>query len=80
MSFYSSSMLAQMFAAADGAGIVMLPAFARAERFGLVRVLAPDIDVHRDVWVSTHQYLRRVPRIKAVLSFLTEIFNADFPV
>jgi DNA-binding transcriptional LysR family regulator len=77
--FYSSSMLSQMFAAAAGAGIVMLPAFARAERFGLVPVLPQLVDVHRDVWISTHQYLRRVPRINAVVAFLTQIFSADFP-
>lgn len=79
INFYSSSMLAQMFAAAAGAGIVMLPAFARAERFGLVGVLQQDIHVHRDVWISTNQYLHRVPRIKAVLAYLGEIFAVDFP-
>ena len=72
-------MLSQMFAAAAGAGIVMLPAFARAERFGLVPVLPQLVDVHRDVWISTHHYLRRVPRINAVVAFLTQIFSADFP-
>ncbi|TCG08126.1 hypothetical protein BZM27_14600 [Paraburkholderia steynii] len=44
-SFRSSSMLAQMFAAAEGAGIVMLPSFARAERFGLVRILERKFDL-----------------------------------
>ncbi len=47
--FYSSSMVAQLFAAASGAGLVMLPAFARAQRFGLVQVLEGLIDVRRDV-------------------------------
>lgn len=80
IAFYSSSMLAQMFASAAGAGIVMLPAFARAERFGLVPVLPDLIKVHRDIWVSTHQYLSRVPRIKTVLAFLKETFAAEFPL
>ncbi|TCF98601.1 LysR family transcriptional regulator [Paraburkholderia strydomiana] len=79
IAFYSSSMLAQMFAAVAGAGIVMLPAFARAERFGLVPVLPQLIQVNRDVWVSTHQYLSRLPRIKIVLAFLKETFAAEFP-
>ena len=77
--FYSSSMLAQMFAATAGAGIVMLPVFARPERFGLEPVLRDAIQVHRDVWVTTHQYLRRVPRIKVVVGFLEETFGLDFP-
>jgi DNA-binding transcriptional LysR family regulator len=79
ISFYSSSMIAQMFAAVAGAGIVMLPAFARAERFGLVQVLPQSIKVHRDIWVSTHQYLSRLPRIKIVRAFLKETFAAEFP-
>ncbi|RDV00943.1 LysR family transcriptional regulator [Trinickia dinghuensis] len=78
--FYSSSMLSQMFAAAAGAGIVMLPAFAHAERFGLVPILKDRIEVHRDVWMSTHRYVRRVPRIRRVLAFLGEIFMRDFPI
>lgn len=77
--FHSSSMLAQMFAAAAGAGIVMLPAFSRAERFGLVPVLHEKIEVRRNVWLSTHQYLRRVPRISAALAYLRDIFARDYP-
>ncbi|PLZ02128.1 LysR family transcriptional regulator [Burkholderia sp. WAC0059] len=80
IAFHSSSMLAQMFAAAAGGGIVMLPAFARPERFGLTPILAGQIDVSRTVWMSSHQYLRRVPRIRAVASFLTEILARDYPL
>jgi len=78
--FYSSSMLSQMFAAAAGAGIVMLPAFARAERFGLTQILGDRLDVRRNVWLSTHQYLRRVPRMRRVAAFLAEVFDRDYPV
>lgn len=80
IAFHSTSMIAQMFAAAAGAGIVMLPAFARAERFGLVQVLADRISVTRDVWMSTNQYLRRVPRITAVAAFVSEVMNRDYPL
>jgi DNA-binding transcriptional LysR family regulator len=79
--FYSSSMLSQMFAATAGAGIVMLPAFARAERFGLSRLRVSDgFDVRRNVWLSSHQYLRRVPRIRRVAVFLAEVLGRDYPV
>lgn len=78
--FYSSSMLAQLFAAASGAGVVMLPAFARAQRFGLVPILEDQIDVHRDVYLSLHQYLLRVPRMRKVATFLTEALERDYPV
>lgn len=79
IAFHSTSMLSQMFSAAAGGGIVMLPAFARAERFGLVQILTDHINVKRAVWMSSHQYLQRVPRIRAVASFLTEIMARDYP-
>lgn len=79
ISFHSTSMLSQMFSAAAGGGIVMLPAFAKAERFGLVQILTEQIDVRRAIWMSSHQYLQRVPRIRAVASFLTEIMARDYP-
>jgi DNA-binding transcriptional LysR family regulator len=78
--FYSSSMLSQMFAAAAGAGLVMLPAFSRPERFGLSAVLKDQVDVKREVWMSTLRNFQRVPRINAVLSFLTETFARDYPI
>ncbi|WP_028228446.1 LysR family transcriptional regulator [Paraburkholderia ferrariae] len=77
--FRSTSMLSQMFSAAAGGGIVMLPTFSKAERFGLVPIMTDEIPVLRDVWISAHQYLQRVPRIRAVASFLTEIMARDYP-
>jgi DNA-binding transcriptional LysR family regulator len=79
-SFYSSSMLAQMFSAAAGGGIVMLPSFARAQRFGLHPILADEVEVTREIWLSCHQYLQRLPRIRAVVSFLTQAIELDHPV
>ncbi|ALK35190.1 LysR family transcriptional regulator [Burkholderia plantarii] len=78
-SFHSSSMLSQMFAAAAGAGLVMLPAFSRPERFGLHPVLLDEINVRREVWMSTLVNFQRLPRINAVLSFLTATFARDYP-
>ncbi|MGS0985197.1 LysR family transcriptional regulator [Burkholderia glumae] len=78
-SFHSSSMLSQMFAAAAGAGLVMLPAFSRPERFGLYPVLLGEINVRREVWMSTLVNFQRVPSINVVLSFLTSTFARDYP-
>lgn len=80
MAFRSTSMIAQMFAAVAGTGIVILPKFAKAERFGLIPVLDEQIRVPRGVWMTTHQYLRNVPRIRAVSSFLQETLSRDYPV
>ncbi|WP_321931281.1 substrate-binding domain-containing protein [Paraburkholderia guartelaensis] len=78
--FHSTSMLSQMFAAGAGAGIVMLPDFARAERFGLRQILPAEVEVRRSIWLSSHRFLRRVPRIRRVAAFLTEVISRDYPV
>ncbi len=77
--YRSNSMISQMFAAVAGTGLVMLPVFSRPERFGLLPVLHDRVRVHRDVWMSTLRHFPRVPRINAVLSFLTSIFARDYP-
>jgi DNA-binding transcriptional LysR family regulator len=80
LSFQSSSMIAQLFAAVDGAGIVMLPTFSRAERFGLVQILAGKINVKRTVWMTVHRELQYLPRIKTVTRFLQETMARDHPL
>ncbi|WP_027351633.1 LysR family transcriptional regulator [Halotalea alkalilenta] len=75
--FYSTSMLAQMFTAAAGAGLVMLPSFSAAERFGLERVLEGEFELGRDLWLSVHRDLRYAPRIKRVVRALEDAIRAD---
>ncbi|MFB0705829.1 LysR family transcriptional regulator, partial [Pseudomonas protegens] len=75
--FQSSSMLAQMFAAAAGVGIVLLPEFADASRFGLRRLLAEDVRVTRDLWLGVHHELRYIPRVKATVGFLENLLLKD---
>ena len=78
--FQSSSMIAQLFAAAAGAGIVMLPSFSRAERFGLVKVLEGQVKASRTIWMTVHRDLQYLPRIKAVTRFLEETISRDHPL
>lgn len=80
VTFHSSSMIAQMFAATEGGGIVMLPAFSDAERFGLRPILMDAIDVKRTVWMTVHRDRCYMPRIKAVQRFLKETLHHDFPL
>ena len=77
--FHSTSMLAQMFAAAAGAGLVMLPKFARAERFGLTPVLEDQVAVSRELWLAVHKDLQFTPRVKAVITFMREVLQRDYP-
>ena len=77
--FSSSSLVAQMFAAASGSGIAMLPEFMQTERFGLKTVLKESVEVSRVVWLSVHSELRYLPKMKAIIGFLLEVFGHDYP-
>lgn len=77
--FCSTSMLSQMYAAAAGMGIVMLPNFAQAENLGLIKILDDQVKTSRTLWMSVHQDLRYTRRIKTTMSFLYEIFQQDYP-
>lgn len=78
--FHSSSMIAQLFAAVEGGGIVMLPAFSNAERFGLQSILLEEIEVKRTIWMTVHRERCFMPRIKTVQKFLKDILARDFPL
>lgn len=74
--FRSNSMLVQRSAARGALGIVALPHFALSENESLVRVM-PHLAARRPLWISVHQDLRNVPRIKAVQSYLEQLFEAN---
>ena len=76
LAFASNSMIAQMFAASGGAGIVALPEFALRVNTGLINVL-PDLQGHRDVWLSVHQDMANLSRIRVVSRFLKELMTSD---
>ena len=73
----SSSMFAQQSAAANGAGLVLLPAFAGETDARLVPVLKPLVRTERPIFLAIHQDLEYVPRIRAVARFLEETIAAD---
>jgi DNA-binding transcriptional LysR family regulator len=80
MSFQSNSILAQRNAAETGMGIVLLPTFVAAGGCSLIRILASEVSVRRDIWVSVRTEQSHLARIKAVLQFLksTVAKDADF--
>jgi len=77
MSFQSNSILAQRNAAAGGMGIVLLPTFVAADEPKLVRILADDVSVRREIWVSVRTEQNHLSRIKAVLQFLKSVIVSD---
>ena len=78
--FASTSMIAQMNYAAAGDGLVMLPAFMEAERFGLVPVLPDQLCTSRLIWMTVHQDLQYIQRIKVMTEFLRKNLTQSYPL
>jgi DNA-binding transcriptional LysR family regulator len=79
LALQSNSMLAQMTAAASGAGIVLLPHFAVTQEHQLRRVLPDAVSVTRELWLSVHRDLHHSPRIRLVEDYLMRLLMGDQP-
>ncbi|MCW8087408.1 LysR family transcriptional regulator [Sabulicella glaciei] len=75
--FRSSSMYAQATAAANGAGLVLLPSFAGETDPRLVPVLKPHVRTERPVYLAVHEDLAWVPRLRETVRFLEETLASD---
>lgn len=67
--FRSSSLIAQYMAAVNGLGIAMLPRFVAVNNPNLT-ILTPELSTLRDIWISNHEDVSHVARIKEVVKFL----------
>jgi DNA-binding transcriptional LysR family regulator len=74
--FRSTSLVAQFVAASAGQGIAMLPTFVAAADEKLIPIM-PELFTMRDIWISVHEDLLHVSRIKAVIKYLEERVAAD---
>ena len=74
--FRSTSLVSQYVAASSGLGIAMLPSFVAAHNKDLRPVLPSHFSV-RDIWLSVHEDLLHIGRIKAVMNFLDKRVAAD---
>jgi DNA-binding transcriptional LysR family regulator len=74
--FRSTSLVAQCIAVSGGQGIAMLPSYVAASDPRL-RPVMPELYTTRDVWLSVHEDLLHIGRIKAVTAFLEKRFEAD---
>lgn len=75
--FRSTSMHAQQNAVAGGAGIGLLPLFSAKTNPRLIPILADEVIVMRDIFVSVHEDMEFMGRFKAVLRHLTEVVRRD---
>jgi DNA-binding transcriptional LysR family regulator len=74
--FRSTSLVSQYMAASSGIGIAMLPSYVAAHNKDLRPVLPSYFSI-RDIWLSVHEDILHVGRIKAVMNFLDKRIAAD---
>ncbi len=71
--YRSSSLVHQMVAAREGIGLAALPCYHGDPEPGLRRALAEPVPaLSRELWVVTHEDLRRTARVRACLDVLGE--------
>jgi DNA-binding transcriptional LysR family regulator len=75
-----TSLTSQYHAACEGGGLVMLPHFMGGQTDKLVRVMKPEINLVRDWWLVVHRDLQSVPRIRAVIDFITTAMRRDHDI
>jgi DNA-binding transcriptional LysR family regulator len=68
----SSNLVAQLRATLAGAGLCVLPAFLAEEEDGLVRVLPGEISLTRSLWLTVHQDLAELARVRAAVRFIKD--------
>jgi len=72
VSIHHSSASGLIAAVRAGAGLAVLPSFVADRDPDLVRCLPPSRGDDSELWLLTHERLRRTPRVRAVMDFLGE--------
>jgi DNA-binding transcriptional LysR family regulator len=75
-SMESSNLVAQTRATLAGAGLCVLPAFLAREEPGLVRVLPDEVNLTRSLWLTVHQDLAELARVRAAVKFIKDEVEA----
>jgi DNA-binding transcriptional LysR family regulator len=73
----SSNLVAQLRATLAGAGLCVLPAFLAGEEAGLVRILPEEVSLTRSLWLTVHQDLAELARIRAAVRFIRDQVDAS---
>lgn len=68
----SSNLVAQLKATVAGAGLCVLPAFLASREDGLVRVLPDEISLTRSLWLTVHQDLAELARVRSAVRFIKD--------
>lgn len=77
--YRTNSLVNQFVAARAGIGLALLPCYLGDAELGLVRALpgGPVPALQRELWIVTHQDLRRTARVRAFFDAVTEGIGTD---
>ncbi|MGM0692663.1 MAG: LysR family transcriptional regulator [Pseudomonadota bacterium] len=73
----STSVTTQHAACLHGAGLGVLPCFMASTSETLVNVLADDVAIDRQFWITARQEQRRLARVRLLWDFLREALEAN---
>lgn len=75
--YRTNSLLMQLAAVQAGVGLAYLPCFLADPLPEIVRVFPADVGIGTDLWLATHEDLRRTARVRAFLDFMAESIPLD---
>jgi len=73
----STSVTTQHAACLHGAGLAVLPCFMASESATLVNVLADEVAIDRQFWITARQEQRRLARVRLLWDFLREALETN---
>lgn len=73
----SSSLFAQVTAVRAGLGLCVLPTYLAGADPYLVEVLPEEITLRRSYWLSAHEEIANLPRVRAVRGFIERIVGRE---
>lgn len=77
ITFRSTSLIAQSRAVQAGIGIGLLPSFVAAGLSGIERILPETVYTSRPIWLTVHEDLSHLSRVKALVHFLKNLIARD---
>ncbi len=77
--FRSNGLMVHVAAMKAGLGVGGTSAFLAEREGGLVRVLEDKANIMQEIWLVTHEDLRRSARIRATMDFLAAVFEKNGP-
>lgn len=68
----ATSLHVQLQLAIDGAGVCILPDYIVKDHANLIPILPDEVEIKRDLWLTIHEDLAHLTRVRTVADFITK--------